>query len=266
MTARSSIAGPNGWSRKRSLSLSRFGRRLSYVAIGNGPPVVLVHGSLQDRRAWRSVASQLSSHYRLIAYDRAGYGESDDHGCDVTCIRCDADDLLALVSRLGLQRPAVIGSSLGSRVALAGLRSAPAMFGSTLLHEPAVEMPRSQRVLELFDHGEHEEAVATFLDDLGLRSERTQRAVARWAPQLEREIRSLLEEPEDGPASSSLPAIGLLVSQHAHDNIQRSAQRLASSVSSITELSLPGGRHDAMVSRPEEFAEACLSFLAGAPM
>lgn len=251
---------PLGWSRERTVRLTQY-RQLSYVAVGSGPPVLMVHGSLQDRRAWRTVAADLASRNRVIAYDRAGYGKSDDHGCDADRIRCDAEDLLGFIGRLGLWRPAVIGSSFGSRVVLAALRSSPVRLGPTLLHEPAVEMPRSQEVLDRFEGGDVEQAIAIFLDDLGLRTDRTEHAVKRWAGQLEREIRSVLDEPEAVSHSPSWPPITLLVSQEAHENIRRSADRLMGTIDRVSERSLPGGRHDAMVSSPHHFADACTRFV-----
>ena len=50
--------------------------QLACEQTGEGPPVVLVHGSWTDRRAWDLVAPSLVDHYRVITYDRRGHSQS----------------------------------------------------------------------------------------------------------------------------------------------------------------------------------------------
>ncbi|HYC63143.1 MAG TPA: alpha/beta hydrolase [Reyranellaceae bacterium] len=53
------------------------GRKLNYREEGNGPPLVLVHGSPADSRAWNRVVPFLRDRYRLVMPDLPGYGGSD---------------------------------------------------------------------------------------------------------------------------------------------------------------------------------------------
>ena len=53
------------------------GRKLAWREEGSGPPLVLVHGSPADGRAWNRVVPFLKEGHRLIMPDLPGYGASD---------------------------------------------------------------------------------------------------------------------------------------------------------------------------------------------
>jgi pimeloyl-ACP methyl ester carboxylesterase len=53
------------------------GGKLAYREAGSGPPLILVHGSPGDGRAWSRVASRLTDRYRILMPDMPGYGGSD---------------------------------------------------------------------------------------------------------------------------------------------------------------------------------------------
>jgi len=94
---------------------------LNYVEAGDGPPVVLVHGMACGWRMWRSQIRALRPHYRTIAYDQRGHGESsapvDDDETRYS-LEILADDLAQLIRRLSLAPALVVGLSLGGAVAL----------------------------------------------------------------------------------------------------------------------------------------------------
>ena len=71
------------------------GIRQHYLEAGSGPPVVLLHGFPETSYAWRYQIPPLSRHYRVIAPDLRGYGETDKpaSGYDK---RTMAQDLVAL--------------------------------------------------------------------------------------------------------------------------------------------------------------------------
>ncbi len=53
------------------------GGKMAYVDRGEGPPVVLIHGTPSSSREWRHVADALAPHHRVLAPDHLGFGESD---------------------------------------------------------------------------------------------------------------------------------------------------------------------------------------------
>ena len=95
------------------------GVRLSYSDTGgNGTAVVFVHAATGSRRVWEyQVPAFMAAGYRVIAYDRRGFGRSevDPAGPQPGT---GADDLLALVNHLGIDRFHLVGTAAGGIVAL----------------------------------------------------------------------------------------------------------------------------------------------------
>ncbi|MGY3390725.1 haloacetate dehalogenase [Bradyrhizobium sp. USDA 3311] len=92
------------------------GIRQFYLEAGAGPPIVLLHGFPETSFAWRFQIPALAPHYRVIAPDLRGYGETDKppNGYDK---RTMANDIVELLKTLGVGRVALIGHDRGARVA-----------------------------------------------------------------------------------------------------------------------------------------------------
>lgn len=86
---------------------------ISYEITGLGPPLVLIHGSWLDRRLWDGEVAALSEHYQVIRYDARGHGQSYSAVVPYAHHR----DLHALLLALDIQRVAIVGLSMGGRVA-----------------------------------------------------------------------------------------------------------------------------------------------------
>jgi len=91
------------------------GTRLYYEMAGEGPPLALVHGLTLDTRMWDDQFAVLAAHHHVIRYDLRGFGRSAPTG-DMPYTH--ADDLAALLDHLRISRSAVLGLSLGGRVAI----------------------------------------------------------------------------------------------------------------------------------------------------
>jgi pimeloyl-ACP methyl ester carboxylesterase len=87
---------------------------------GCGPPVVLLHHGLGSVRAWKDQIPALAeAGYRVIAYDRWGYGRSDARaGFSMPHFNEDMADLEVLLSELEAQPAFLIGHSDGGNIAL----------------------------------------------------------------------------------------------------------------------------------------------------
>jgi esterase len=84
---------------------------------GEGKPIVLVHGLGLGQRSWDRVAPRLSAlGLRVVSYDQRGHGGSDAAG-DYSPSAFEAD-LAAVLEELGLEKPILVGHSLGATVAL----------------------------------------------------------------------------------------------------------------------------------------------------
>jgi pimeloyl-ACP methyl ester carboxylesterase len=92
---------------------------LHYVERGRGPAVVLLHGNggLLDDFVASGLVDRLARRYRVIAFDRPGFGYSD--GMPTRSPEAQAELLRRAASALGAQRPVIVGHSSGALVAAA---------------------------------------------------------------------------------------------------------------------------------------------------
>ena len=95
----------------------RGGGRMFYETYGNPAhtPIILVHGHTLDRRMWDEQVAVLKEHYYVVTPDSRGYGKSADpeEGYQFT----HADDIIALMDSLHIERAHVVGLSMGGYVA-----------------------------------------------------------------------------------------------------------------------------------------------------
>jgi pimeloyl-ACP methyl ester carboxylesterase len=104
----------------------------------DGEPVVLVHGNASAARFYEELMVALPSRFRAIAPDLRGYGRSEASPLDATRgVRDFSDDLHALIQTLGLQRPHLVGWSLGGAVLMQYAIDHPHDIASITLLAPA---------------------------------------------------------------------------------------------------------------------------------
>jgi pimeloyl-ACP methyl ester carboxylesterase len=112
------------------------GVRLHYVERGQGQPLVLLHGNgtmIQDFET-SGLVDLASVHYRVIIFDRPGYGYSSrPRGGRTWNPRRQADLLHKALQRLGVERPVVVGHSWGTLVAVSLALGYPAYVQSLVL-------------------------------------------------------------------------------------------------------------------------------------
>jgi pimeloyl-ACP methyl ester carboxylesterase len=103
--------------------LGRFieieGSRLHYLDRGTGPVVVLVHGLGGNLRNFYGLADRLAATCRVIAVDRPGCGHSTVISGEHPTLLGQAAILARFLTRLGLDRPLLVGHSLGGALSLA---------------------------------------------------------------------------------------------------------------------------------------------------
>jgi len=101
---------------------SRFaeanGVRLHYLAVGQGDPVLLLHGFGQSSHMWRPLMRELAKNHTVIAVDLRGAGQSDapEEGYAKASM---ARDVHALMTGLGYDKVSLVGHDIGAMVAYA---------------------------------------------------------------------------------------------------------------------------------------------------
>ena len=91
---------------------------IQYTRKGSGEPVVLIHGIAHRRQAWGQVIDRLATSYDVIALDLPGHGESPSTPENKHRLQPTLDEIEELFADLGIERPHVVGNSLGGLLAL----------------------------------------------------------------------------------------------------------------------------------------------------
>lgn len=114
---------------------------LSFEEQGKGLPVVMIHGFPLDHTIWEPAVPLLRNHARLILPDLRGFGKSPlDEVSKKYTMRMFADDILALLDRLQIEKAAVVGHSMGGYAALAFAHAYPhRLLGLGLICSQAAE-------------------------------------------------------------------------------------------------------------------------------
>jgi pimeloyl-ACP methyl ester carboxylesterase len=97
------------------------GIRLHYVERGAGRPLVMLHGmaALVQDLLGSGIVDRAAERFRVIAFDRPGYGYSDRRGGRLWTPEAQAAAIRAALKELGVERPLVLGHSWGTLPALA---------------------------------------------------------------------------------------------------------------------------------------------------
>ena len=90
---------------------------LKYVDVGDGPPIVLVHGLLGSHESWGPQIEMLASKYRVIVPNLFGHGESDKPPGDYS-LSAHAATLRDLMDHLDLPTASFVGHSLGGGIVM----------------------------------------------------------------------------------------------------------------------------------------------------
>ena len=131
--------------RLRFDSVDTTSGRLSILSAGTGDPVVCVHGLGGTKGSFLPTVAALAGHYRVIAVDLPGFGESDKPIAAAYDAPYFATAVFALLDSLGIDRAHLIGNSMGGRVAIeAGLRDVRRIDRLVLL-SPALAWLRDRR-------------------------------------------------------------------------------------------------------------------------
>jgi pimeloyl-ACP methyl ester carboxylesterase len=107
---------------------------IHYVRLGDGPPVVLIHGASGNLRDWTfDVAPRLARDYTVIAFDRPGHGLSGWPARGGESLSVQAALMRGALAELGVERATLVGHSYGGSVALAWALDAPETVAALVL-------------------------------------------------------------------------------------------------------------------------------------
>jgi len=113
------------------------GLQLHYLEWGTrgSPDLLLVHGWTGLGETWTAVAEALADRYHIVAPDLRGHGRSDKPATDYL-LRDFARDIVQLVERAGLRRPAYVGHSWGGNIGTMLAAEYPDAISCAFLEDP----------------------------------------------------------------------------------------------------------------------------------
>lgn len=250
------------------------GTRIGFERSGEGPPLVLVHGTSADRTRWAGVLPAFAERFTVYAVDRRGRGLSVEVA--EYALEREYEDIAAVADSIGGQ-VAVLGHSFGALVALeAALRSQA--IARLVLYEPPchTEEPLypegSRERLEAFlAAGDRDGALAMFFREVVGATEE-QLAALRSAPSWQGRIAAAHTVPRefaDGdyefePArfgSLTIPVV-FLQGTESPLSLRLPTDLMHAALPSSSIVTIPGEAHIAMTTSPELFARLALEALA----
>ncbi len=130
------------------------GERVHYTDSGEGPPLVLIHGlGGQIGNFAHSLVERLTGDFRVVAIDRSGSGHSTRGEPGAAGLGRQAAHVARVIEALALDRPTVVGHSLGGAVALRLAADRPELVGALALvaplTQPVAEPPAVFRALAI---------------------------------------------------------------------------------------------------------------------
>ncbi len=117
--------------------------------LGQGQPLVLLHGLFGSADNWGSIAKHFSQHYQVISVDLRNHGRSPHS--DSQTYPDMADDLLAVLDTLGLSQVHLLGHSLGGKVAMQFATQYPDRVNKLIVVDMAMRA-YPDRYTQLMDH------------------------------------------------------------------------------------------------------------------
>lgn len=242
------------------------GGQLRVETLGEGPPLLLLHGFTLDRRAW-ALQAPLAAQVRLIAPDRRGNGQSSAPPGPAA----EVADVLAIADALGHRRFALLGHSQGARVAVHAALAAPERVTALLLLGAPIDdapesLPRdAMRALALAGNTAEMRALwrrhPLMHCDTPAGQKRLDLILADY------QARDLIDPHPPLPLTPAILAglavpLTVLVGSRDTPERQRAARALAAAAPRARLVQLPGAGHLAGLDAPDLLNAAILSAVA----
>ncbi|WP_159943257.1 MULTISPECIES: alpha/beta fold hydrolase [unclassified Nocardiopsis] len=253
-----------------------------WARLGEGDPLVLLHGTPFSSYVWRHVARALSTRYTVHVWDMPGYGASAKfEGQDVS-LAAQQSAFTALLDHWELSRPAVVAHDFGGAVALRAAVLDKVAYARLALVDAVSVRPWGSDFFRLVNANAdvfaalpphlHEALVGAYVSSAAhtpLRADTLAALVEPWLgtegqPAFYRQIAQADErhtaEVEDGYADLDLPVLVLWGEQDTWLPLDR-GRTLAAAVPGARLRTLPGAGHLVQEDVPAELTAALVDFL-----
>lgn len=262
--------------------------RLSVEVVGSGPDVILIPGLASSREVWRAEAERLKATHRVHLVQLAGFaGEPWTHG-DGAFVEPVVDELARYIRETGLERPAVIGHSMGGLTGLLLAQAEPGLVGRVMSVDslPFFSAMFGPQVTAETARPFAAQAAAGIIgaDDAGFRAQQAQTAIGmvrdpvtreamvEWSMASDRQamaaaIRDVMTtDARPGLATMTAPVWAIYASDADGGATAAGADALwgreYAALPGVKLVRVDGSRHFIMADQPARFAELVDQFLA----
>ena len=247
---------------------------------GEGPALALVHEGICDSRMWDEQWERYAAAFRVLRLDLRGFGQTPLEPGPFAHAR----DVIETLERHGFGSTALIGVSLGGRVALEVALARPELVSALVLVAPGLpghawsDALRAQWAKEeaAFEGGDLDAAaevsVQTWVDGPRRRPDQVDPALRARVAEMQRRAydlqRDAAEDDEELLVEGLLERLGdvsvptlVLVGQEDQPDMHAIAERLEREIPGARRATIPGTAHVPSMERPREFDELVLPFL-----
>jgi pimeloyl-ACP methyl ester carboxylesterase len=252
---------------------STDGTLLGVQRIGQGPPLLAVHGGTADRTRWAPVMDTLGERFTLYLLDRRGRGASLRESQGPYALAREAEDAACVLQAIG-QPAFYLGHSYGALIGMETLLLTNTI-SKALLYEPPFDTPGHTLVPESFfdtfsgllTDGDRERALELFYTDVIGIDPTPIRSLPIWQARLaavhtlEREGRIGLDYSCDPAryATVTVP-VRVLLGTESPAAFKAAAQAAAAAIPTSDLVELPGQGHGMIDADPQGFAKQVLDF------
>ena len=252
------------------------GRDIHYAEAGNGPPLVLVHGTLLDQRYWAPQMAAFGARYHVYALSMLGCWPTTWDGQDFSIARHTLD-VAGFIRSIG-GRARLLGHSRGGHIAFRVASEHKALIEELVLSEPGGDCDESlggtparaggfAAVAAEIAAGRIDKGLSQFAERIGGPG-----AWNRWSAAEKQHGRdnasSMLGQVDENrkpfslAAAQSIEAPTLLVNgANSQPSFVATVEALSGAIPDVRRVVIPGTTHDLSHEDPESFNAAVLDFL-----
>ena len=218
-----------------------------YIEKGTGEPLILLHGNGEDSSYFSHQIDAFAKHFRVIALDTRGHGNTPRGEAPFT-IRQFADDLLAFMNRQGIDKAHLLGFSDGGNIALVFALAHPERVGKLILNGANLDASGVKRSVQI-------------PIEIGYRFAKFFASRSPEAKKHAEMLGLMVNDPQVSPHELSQIQVPTLVIAGTKDMIKDSHTRLIASLIPHATLNILPGNHFLAAMNSTAFNDAVLRFM-----
>ena len=219
-----------------------------YIEKGEGLPLILLHGNGEDCSYFEHQMEPLSEHFRVIAIDTRGHGQTPRGGAPFT-IRQFAQDLLEFMDEHGIEKAHILGFSDGGNIAMVFALDHPERVEKLILDGANLDASGVKRSIQI-------------PIEIGYRIARLFAGKSPEARKKAELLGLMVNDPNVKPEELARIQCPTLIVAGSKDMIKEEHTRLIARSIPGAEMVIITGNHFVANKNPDAFNEAVLRFLS----